>query len=115
MAWYFLLQHHFSIAHQVFFIQYLLLLCSTNKNCRMKVFWIKSVISRNRFEHSSPRSISITEGRKVEVSYNLLDVSEVLKVESPSLKSTPSSTLTVYCIGGTVSVGGGEVQPDRGG
>ena len=52
----------------------------------MKVFWIKSVISRNRFEHSSPRSISITEGRKVEVSYNLLDVSEVLKVEAPSLK-----------------------------
>jgi len=39
------------------------------------------LLTRNRFEHSSPRSISITEGRKVEVSYNLLDVSEVLKVE----------------------------------
>lgn len=39
------------------------------------------LLTRNRFEHSSPRSISITEGRQVEVSYNLLDVSEVLKVE----------------------------------
>lgn len=39
------------------------------------------LLTRNRFEHSFPRSISITEGRQVEVSYNLLDVSEVLKVE----------------------------------
>ena len=42
--------------------------------------------TRNRFEHPTPRSISITEGRRVEVSYNLLDVSEVLKVEFYSLK-----------------------------
>ena len=44
------------------------------------------VFTRNRFEHPTPRSISITEGRRVEVSYNLLDVSEVLKVEFYSLK-----------------------------
>ena len=66
--------------------------------------------TRNRFEHPTPRSISITEGRRVEVSYNLLDVSEVLKVEFYSLKLHHNLYESVTK-GGAVSVGGSEVQP----
>ena len=74
LAWYFLLQHHISIGHKVLM---------TIPRYYISSFEEEHIVynTRNRFEHPTPRSISITEGRRVEVSYNLLDVSEVLKVE----------------------------------
>lgn len=39
------------------------------------------IITRNRFESASPRSISISQGKQINVTHNLLDTAEVLKVE----------------------------------
>ena len=55
----------------------------------------KVELVRNMFREAMPRSISISLGDQINISHNLLDVSEVLKVELSEETSGRRVSLTV--------------------